>query len=222
MNDNCSAFDSDDYEIKIKQTLPYYEEFYRQVIDVVRASFSNALKWLDVGCGTGKMAAEALKELDIDSFTFCDCSAEMIKAAQSRFNFTKADFIISPLQELNFDSSFDVVTAIQVNHYLKKEERITAVYKCFKALKTGGMFISFENFAPYSRLGEKIYLDRWQAFQLRQGKNKAECEKHRERYNKNYYPITISEHLNIMKNCGFQAVEILWLSCMQVGILGIK
>ena len=30
MNDNKSAFRSDEYDRKIKQTLPYYDEFYEQ------------------------------------------------------------------------------------------------------------------------------------------------------------------------------------------------
>ena len=31
MNDNQSAFNSSEYDRKIKQTLPYYDEFYKQV-----------------------------------------------------------------------------------------------------------------------------------------------------------------------------------------------
>ncbi len=31
MNDNKSAFDSSDYDGKIKQILPYYEQFYKQI-----------------------------------------------------------------------------------------------------------------------------------------------------------------------------------------------
>lgn len=38
MNDNKSAFRSDEYDRKIKQTLPYYDEFYEQVIDLVKIS----------------------------------------------------------------------------------------------------------------------------------------------------------------------------------------
>ncbi len=32
----------------------------------------------------------------------------------------------------------------------------------------------------------------------------------------------ISENMELMRNCGFKAVEILWLSNMQVGLWGIK
>ena len=35
MKDNISAFNATEYDGKIKCTIPYYEEFYRQVVDVV-------------------------------------------------------------------------------------------------------------------------------------------------------------------------------------------
>lgn len=222
MNDNNSAFNSAEYDYKIKRTLPYYDEFYKQVIDAVNTYIPHALTWLDVGCGTGKMAEAAFNQAEIDRFVFCDCSKEMIKVAKSRFNLPNADFIVSDVRDLEFTDTFDVVTAIQVNHYLQKAERISAVEKCYEVLKTGGMFISFENFAPFSSLGEQLYLNRWKIFQLCQGKDLNECEEHMSRYKKDYYPISVSEHLKLMKNCGFRAVEILWLSYMQVGLLGIK
>lgn len=222
MNNNLSAFNSKEYDNKIKHTLPYYDDFYKQVIDIISNYNTNALTWLDIGCGTGKMAEEAFKETNIKKFVFCDCSDKMIKAVKNRFNYPNSDFIVSDIRNVNFDNEFDIITAIQVNHYLKKDERISAIRKCHEALKPEGVFISFENFAPYSSLGEKLYLKRWKSYQLKQGKSKDDCNKHIDRYNKYYFPITLSDHLNIMKNCGFKAVEILWLSYMQVGILAIK
>lgn len=55
MNDNQSAFRSNDYDRKIKQTLPYYDQFYEQVIELIKVMNDNAVRWLDIGCGTGKM-----------------------------------------------------------------------------------------------------------------------------------------------------------------------
>lgn len=36
--------------------LPYYEKFYKQIIDIVKIQLNKPLRWLDVGCGIGKMA----------------------------------------------------------------------------------------------------------------------------------------------------------------------
>lgn len=220
--DNMSAFNAIEYEDKIKLTLPYYDDFYKQVIDVVKVYNYSPLEWLDVGCGTGKMAEVAFDKLKIDKFVFCDNSAQMIEIAKERFNTPNSEFVISSIHELDIHHKFDIITAIQVNHYFNKAKRAEAIKKCYNALKLKGIFISFENFAPYSELGKSLYLERWKAYQLSQGKNINECNKHLSRYGKDYFPISISEHLEIMNNCGFRAVEILWVSNMQVGLLGIK
>lgn len=170
ISDNVSAFQAREYDDKIKQALLYYEEFYKQVIDVVKSYTSNAVTWLDAGCGIGKMADLAYRQVKIEKFVFCDCSAEMLEIAKGRFGNSNAEFCKLAIQDLALEESFDVITAIQVNHYLKKEERKRAVKNCYKVLKENGIYISFENFAPFSSAGKQLYLDRWKSYQLGQGK----------------------------------------------------
>lgn len=38
---HTTLFSSKEYDKKIKQTLPYYQEFYKQIIDVVKYNFNN-------------------------------------------------------------------------------------------------------------------------------------------------------------------------------------
>lgn len=223
MRDNNSAFKSTEYDEKIKLTLPYYEQFYKQITDVVNTYYkSKSLDWLDVGCGTGKMAEIASRETPTKRFVFCDNSSKMMDIAKNRFDFPNAEFIISDVQNINFQNEFDVVTAVQVNHYLKGDERICAIKKCYEALKSDGLFISFENFAPSGKMSERLYLERWKKYQISMGKSSEEAEDHIGRYKKDYYPISVSEHLEILKKCGFKEAELLWLSYMQIGIVGIK
>lgn len=222
MNDNISAFDSKEYDMQIKRTLPYYDEIYQQVVDLVKTCNPNALNWLDVGCGTGKMAEIAFKNIEVEKFTFCDCSFKMLEIAKERFPYPNTEFILCDIQEISHFNEYDVITAIQVNHYLQREERKKAVQSCYQSLKENGIFISFENFAPFSDFGEKIYLNRWEEYQKKQGRTSLETNNHINRYNRDYFPITITEHLELFNNCGFRAAEILWVSNMQVGIWGIK
>ncbi|MBE5853004.1 MAG: class I SAM-dependent methyltransferase [Lachnospiraceae bacterium] len=222
MNDNISAFNTMEYNTKIKQTLPYYDEFYKQVIELVKTFHSGAVRWLDVGCGTGKMGSVAFENVALEKFVFSDCSEKMIKIVKERFDFENTEFVVCDAKELDYVNEFDVITAIQVNHYMNETSRKAALMKYYAALKNNGLFISFENFAPFTDLGKSIYLERWKRYQLEQGKSLEECNKHIERYGKEYFPISLSENIELMKNCGFKIVEILWLSNMQVGIWGIK
>ena len=46
MNDNKTAHSSGEYNVKIRQTIPYYEEFYRQITELVKIVKSPAVSWL--------------------------------------------------------------------------------------------------------------------------------------------------------------------------------
>ena len=222
MSDNSSAFNAMEYDEKIKNTIHYYEDFYNQVVDIANIQFHRPVTWLDIGCGTGKMEEIALIKCNIEKLVACDVSEKMIDIVRERFNDKKIEFITASVFDLCLSKQFDVITAIRVFHYFQKEERIEAVRKCYEALKPNGIFITFENFSPNSKIGEQLFLERWKQFQLLQGRSVKESSKHISRYGEAYFPITISEHLEVLKHCGFVNSEILWVSNMQVGLLGIK
>ncbi len=222
MNDNKSAFKSSEYDCKIRQTIPYYDDFYEQTVELVKTVSHSAVRWLDIGCGTGKMGSVAFKNIQIEKFVFCDCSEKMIQIVKERFGCHNAGFLVCDVQKLAYKNEFDVITAIQVNHYLQRAGRRKALQKCYEALKDNGLFISFENFAPFTDLGRSIYLEKWKRYQMGQGKKPKECIEHIGRYGKDYFPVSLPEHIGLMQNCGFRAVEILWLSNMQAGFWGIK
>lgn len=51
----------------------------------------------------------------------------MIEIVKERFPYPNTEFILCDLQELSYFNEYDVITAIQVNHYLQREERKKAV-----------------------------------------------------------------------------------------------
>ena len=84
------------------------------------------------------------------------------------------------------------------------------------------MYITFENIYPNTQTGVDLGLKRWLAFQAAQGKDEAAVKAHRKRFNTAYFPITVEEHIALLKQCGFRIVEVLWFSHMQAGFYGIK
>lgn len=216
------AFLPEKYDKSIVATLPYYEEFFKQIIDIVHTAFRIPIAWLDIGCGTGKMAGMAIENHWVKNMVCCDSSSQMLKIAKGKICSSKASFWETPIQEIQYDSEFDVITAILITHYLSFADRIAGIRNCYNALKKDGLFFTVENFAPNHEIFKTLYLERWKNYQRGNGKNEAECQSHMLRYHTEYFPITIMEQIHVLQKCGFKNVEIFWCSYMQVGILGMK
>lgn len=224
MGDNASAHMSAEYDAKVAATIPYIDSFYRSAIELVRASGKPADKWLDTGCGTGTFCVKAKSLFPDTEFTLSDPSASMLKiAAEKAGPCGKVSFEQADSQSLVFpDEYFDVITAIQCHHYLDGPGRAKATANCFRMLKRGGVYIEFENIRPLTESGLETGLRMWRNFQTGMGKTPAEAAEHLKRFDTEYFPVTIPEHIDLLKRTGFSVVEVLWASYMQAGFYAKK
>ncbi len=222
MKDNSSAYNSNVYDQSIVNTLPYYSEYFKQIIDLVDKTGFKDIKWLDTGCGTGTLAQLVLTHRKDVAFTLCDPSENMLEEAKAKLSDSGISYINKCSQELNFKDEFDVVTAVQCHHYLDKEQREQATRNCFNALKDKGIFITFENIRMSTEESDRIALDRWTDFIRQNFQDEEKVRNHVARRGVEVHPITIEEHLELLKKCGFTSVNLLWTSYLQAGFWAIK
>lgn len=219
--DNKSAFNVNKYDENVRKVIPFYDEIYEQIFSLIQAYCGDKqISILDTGCGTGTFGLKASRLLNLSKLVLCEPSEKMIADAKKKFD--ACEFICIGSENLSFMDEFDVVTAIQSHHYFDRATRERAVLNCFNALKSGGIFICFENTAPFSEIGKDIILKRMETFQLKAGRTIEEVKAHSARYNQEYFPLTISEHLELLRKTGFKAAELFWHSYMQSGFYAIK
>ncbi len=110
---------------------------------ISKLHFKGNERFLNVGCGDGKLSAKVTKSLPIGSVLGIDLSEEMITFARNHYppeKFPNLAFMQMNASELNFDSEFDIVFSNAVLHWIKAPE--TAL-RCFrKSLKPDGMFLA--------------------------------------------------------------------------------
>lgn len=220
--DNTTPINAGDYDKSINNTLPYYSEFFEQTFDVIEQWKPDVLDWLDLGCGTGTLEELAYKRFDDPKFVLVDPSSKMLEQAKQKLDPHEIRYVCCGSDQIEFDSCFNVVTAIQAHHYMKEKERRAATENVYKALRSGGIYISFENVLPEDEALKDVELKRWGRYQIRHGKTKAEADAHNARCGVNYFPITVEEHIRILREAGFKYVHVFWYSYMQMGIYAIK
>jgi tRNA (cmo5U34)-methyltransferase len=211
----------------VQTTIPLYREFHKETLSLVRVIRNNPKKWLDTGCGTGTMVLDAIKLFAETEFFLADPAKAMLDIATEKLAEYENKNIkfLEPVstQDLDFpDNTFDVITAIQAHHYLDFETRKMATCNCFRVLKNGGVYITFENIKPLTAKGIEVGLQRWKNFQVGEGKPEDEADRHMDRFGKEYFPITVIDHVKLLKGSGFSIVELFWMSYMQAGFYAVK
>ncbi|MDD5167725.1 MAG: class I SAM-dependent methyltransferase [Syntrophales bacterium] len=226
--DNTTPHKARDYDINVRKTIPFYDTIHREIIDLVLTVKPDAQLWLDTGCGTGFTIEQAYPRFPDTHFIICDPSEKMLEEAHKRLKDLPPErlTILKPAatQDLEgvVETRVDVVTAVQAHLYLHEEERRRATETCFKLLKDGGLYVTSENIHPLTATGVDIGLKRWMNFQLAAGRSKEEVAGHAARFNRNYFPISVEEHLQLLRTTGFKVGEIFWYSQMQAAFYAIK
>ena len=224
MSDNKTAHSANEYDLGIQKTIPFYNVIHSEIINIINVYNKKPDKWLDTGCGTGTFIENAQKTFSDTKFFLCDPSIEMLNIAltKCKHNVESIGSIDTISIDKRWNNQFDIVTAIQCLHYLDKKGRVDSLTRCFDILKNNGMFITFENTRPLTKDGESLYKDYWKKFQIKAGKDEEKAELHIQRYDVEYFPISIIDHIDLLKKTGFRVVELFWYSYMQSGYVCIK
>jgi tRNA (cmo5U34)-methyltransferase len=216
------------YDSHITATIPYYDTFNVEIINLVRATGREPVLWLDTGCGTANLISQAAKAFPRTRFLLADPSAEMLQETKQKMqNNAAANYqVLGPCgtQEVSLSEGErpDVVSAVLCHHYLNRQGRKNATEGCFRLLTDGGLYITFENIRPLSAAGTEIGLANWQRFQMERGKSTGTAASHIKRFGVEYFPVSIEEHLSLLRETGFKSVELLWFSYLQAGFYAIK
>ena len=227
--DNTTPHSVSEYDQKVRQTIPFYETMHQETINLVRTVKPDTDLWLDTGCGTGYLIELALPRFPDTHFILADPSPAMLAQAEKRLDRVGRERVemLPPVASEGLASQIgqtkcQVVTAVQSHHYLLPPQREQAIRACFDILEDDGLFITFENVRPPSERGIEIGLDRWGRFQREAGRSVPVVAAHRERFGTAYFPITVDDHLELLRLVGFQTAELFWFSHMQAGFYAIK
>jgi len=226
--DNTTPYQACEYDKNVRLTIPFYELFHTETIDLVKAMKPDAKAWFDTGCGTAYLVENALPHFPRTAFVLADPSQAMLNEAKRRLQNIQPErvkFLDSAATEGlrgNLSPQPEVITAIMCHHYLMPEKRWDATAVCFNLLAQQGLYVTFENIRPHCEETVKLSLERWKRFQISKGRDISAVEEHVKRFNKEYFPITVDEHLDLLKSCGFRVAELFWYSQMQAGFYAIK
>ena len=159
------AFDlaAEDYDRTRRRLVPGFDDFYRAAIDLIRFPHDSQLKVLDLGAGTGLLAAFIAYSFPQARITMVDISSEMLERARARFElagerfrFEVSDYGVDPIQE-KYDA---VVSALSI-HHLGDDEKRSLFNRIYGALNDGGVFVNAEQCRGATPERHRFHHERW-------------------------------------------------------------
>ena len=211
-----------DLERGMAKRIVGYEELTDKVSELISENVPDPHIWLDTGCGTGGLIRNNIGKFPKAQFVLSDPSSDNIATAKELMHGEqRCLYVTNPTDALNFGgSTLDVITAMFCHHYYQDiEDKKKAISNCFRMLKKGGIYIT----AEHVRHDDQAKNDEeWISFMTGAGLPKEFAEEMIMRRDKEYFPLTESAHIELLKVCGFSDVKVFWSTCSDIGLIAFK
>jgi tRNA (cmo5U34)-methyltransferase len=133
-----------EYDRLRRQLIPCFDHLYGMTVDLLRFDAQAPLNVLDVGAGTGLLAAAVAHRFPRARIELLDASEEMLARARERFRgaderirFRLADYRTAPL-----GGPFDAVVSALSIHHLQDEEKRALYAGVLDSLLPDGVFVN--------------------------------------------------------------------------------
>lgn len=198
------GIDLAEYDAGIRTFIPDYDEMLDIAAAVVPAA---ARHIIELGIGTGALAARCLAKASKARITGIDLDPEILKAAARRLG-DRATLVCSAFSRAPLPACDAVVASFSLHHVRTRSAKATLYRRIHNALGRGGIFASVDcNPAANSRLARE-QRNAWKAHLLRSYKP-AKAEEFLQAWSREDVYVPLDAEINLLKNCGFR-VETLW------------
>lgn len=152
------------YDQTRRRYIPNFDEFYGTALTLIPHPPNAAIRVLDLGAGTGLLAALVAAAYPDAAITLSDISPEMLAQARNRFadapdrfTFQVKDYIHEP-----FDGEYDVVVSALSLHHTAWDALPQLFRRIFDVLTPGGIFINADQILGATPENEAAYEANWQ------------------------------------------------------------
>jgi len=212
------------YDRSIRTFIPGY----RRLIEATARTCAVALHGtkrptiVDVGIGTGALAARCLAEMPSATIVGIDPDADMLRVAMRRFarrpapvTLVHGDLATTPLPPADA-----IVAALALRHAPTAPAKRAFYRRCFKALRPGGIVASGDCHPSAVAAVAASQMAGW-IDHMRQHHTPAEVRRYVEaRADEDTY-MTLEEELGILQHAGF-AVDVTWRHRGFAVVVGVK
>jgi tRNA (cmo5U34)-methyltransferase len=203
--------DAGAYDVQIRRFIPHYDDMLATGVELLASLSGPQVRVLDLGGGTGALAAAVLEGLPGARVTLLDVDPEMLAVARvrlarfgDRVSFREGSFL-DPLPET------DAAMASLALHHVHDLDRKTELYGAIlAALTPGGAFLNLDAAVSEDPRVNRLVFDRWATHLGEQGIPEEDARAHFAAWadEDRYFPL--DAELAALRRAGFAEVECFW------------
>lgn len=198
------GIDLADYDARIRTFIPDYEV----MLDVAAAAVpADARTIVDLGTGTGALAARCLIHAPQAHIVGIDADAEMLPAAALRLG-SRATFVNRSFLRAALPSCDAVVASIALHHVRTRTAKMALYRRIRKALQPRGIFIDVDCHPATAPALVRQQMDAWTAH-LRASYSPPEAAAAFATWAKEDVYVPLDAEMMLLRRAGF-AVEVIW------------
>jgi len=203
------------YDRSRRQLIPCFDDFYRAAVELAPFGRHEAIDILDLGAGTGLMAAFLAEALPRAHFTLVDVAAEMLDRARERFarDASRFTFAILDYGASDLPGRFDLVVSSLSIHHLPDTDKQALFRRVHAALRPGGAFINADQVLGATPAVETRQHEAWLAAVRGLGVSDEDLAAAQQRQQHDR-PSTLVDQLRWLEEAGFADVDCAYKSGM--------
>jgi tRNA (cmo5U34)-methyltransferase len=204
--------EAQDFDAIIRRLIPHYEQMLDALITALPFSQSQAIRVIDLGCGTGTIGKRIKDAYPRATITCIDIAEKMLQVAQTKLgNGEDMRYQIANFEHYEFDSTYDVaISSLALHHLVNDGDKIKFYNKIFTCLNPGGVFYNADNIMGSSSHLQGLYMEKWREYMRLQ----VSAEEIEQRWIPKHYdedrPANLISQLTWLRDIGFIQIDVIW------------
>jgi len=192
------------YDRRIRSFIPYYEEMLDSAAGLINPRTGVIV---DLGIGTGALAARCLRVAPKARVTGIDSDAAILEMARRRLG-AKAALIHGHLETAPYPRADALVASLALHHIPTKPCKLAVYGRIYRALHPGGIFVNADCCPAAEPSLRKIQRRGWHNH-LRRTYTHGKASAYLRAWSREDFYLPLDAELRMLRACGFQA-EVAW------------
>jgi tRNA (cmo5U34)-methyltransferase len=200
------------FDDMLDRSVPFYKENLNLQIEILKNFLSDNDKVVDLGSSTGTFLIELAKKCDkkLDLIGI-DNSKAMIENAKKKAKAFGVDILFLEKDFLTYDfSDSNAIIANYTVQFVRPLRREKLIKKIYDSLNENGLFLMSEKLITEHKKLNKIMIDIYYEYKKNKGYSEYEIAQKREALENVLIPYTMQENIEMLKNAGFNNIEVIF------------